>query len=99
MTNQPLGIADLIPEHHAGNLRGLFPTDVWFHCRRHEQARKVGVNCQTTNNAGTLTWSLESCIDVGPFMSEREANLLSDVPLSSLSRYEATSGPLGMGIE
>lgn len=103
MSELPLGIADL-------QFHGLKPAlkiqrvldSAWYYCRRHEQAHKVGEQCQCT--CGGLGDPQESghvtscprhlnlpCIDVGPFMSEREALYCMG--------HEAFQSPLGMAVE
>lgn len=94
-----LGIADLYPSCTT-------PPDaeVWNWCRRHEQAHKVGERCRCTcdpvgwrqgvHTLGCPTQTPSHCIDVGPFMSEREAQRLNQIKTNS---YGAK--PLGMEVE
>jgi len=107
MSDRPLGIRDLIEEHpETGSPEfGMH----WYWCRRHEQAHKVGEKCkvecdcnhalkpeQHRPNCATRPWNWQDCIDVGPFMSEREATRLNG---EDVIADDCAFKPLGMEVE
>lgn len=91
--DRPLGIADLGVPSTLMNMP-LAAGDHWYWCRRHERAEHV--------NQPVHSWYDEaeqrhkSCIRIGPFMSEREANILAG-DRSEVNRR--TIEPLGMEVE
>lgn len=98
MADRPLGISDL---HEAVRLRytpyGPDISETWYWCRVHspekgpERIRDGGGYYPTGQLPG------DDCIRVGPFMSEREANRLSDDGTGAMGYTH--DNPLGMEVE
>lgn len=96
----PLGIATIIQ-------RSDVLPDHWLWCRRHEQSHKNSEKCKCTCPPTGVPFlggthlrdcpranDPRHCIDIGPFMSEREANRLA-----SECREREWFPALGMEIE
>lgn len=78
--------------------------DHWYWCRRHEQVHKFGEKCEGepiypgeagyrfSDKSGDAPAASGACIDIGPFMSEREAN-------RCIGQNVYWAKPLGMEIE
>lgn len=89
----PLGIADVMRMAEMGV--NPLDEDHWCWCRRHEEAEHVSTPTKREQDR-TI-----SCIRIGPFMSEREANRLGEiqVTLSPVSGHYRTRKALGMEVE
>lgn len=92
-TTVPLGIADLTLDQLLGEAEP--GEEIYFWCRRHRKSHRAGEKCK--NEKGYAFYKRDRCVDVGPFMSEREAQRLDGYAYGDALEYGLD--PLGMEIE
>jgi hypothetical protein len=86
VTDRPLDVYDISGMRPRQTDQNPTMGDHWYWCRQHERAEHVG-------------WTMISCVRIGPFMSEREANRLAGQGTTVHGTTLVLTVSLGMEVE